>query len=115
MMMEVDNPNKNIKVEINCLKDTLKRLNSNINPKENNFLRKHPLKYKNLSKDPDVLNSALSETVPQFATLYHLRLHQVRERIKKQALEKWSGVNYCENILKLKAKNVILNLYRMNK
>jgi hypothetical protein len=107
MMMEIDNPNKDLKVDIKLLKDKLKQFNkSNTSTDSYDFIRKHIAKYENLSKNPDELNSALTERVPQFATLYHLRLHQIKESIKKQALEKWPKVNYCENILKLKTKNV---------
>jgi hypothetical protein len=107
MMMEIDNPNKDIKVDIKLLKDKLKQFNqTNTSADSYDFVRKHISKYVNLSKNPDELNSALTERVPQFATLYHLRLHQIKEILKKQAVEKWPKVNYCENILKLKAKNV---------
>ena len=82
-MMEIDNPNKDIKIDVKLLINKTKFFNK-INPpsKSFEFVRLQVSKYVNLSKNPDDLNSAVTDNVPQYATLYHLRFHQLMEKIK---------------------------------
>ena len=108
-MMEIDNPNKDIKIDVKLLINKTKFFNK-INPpsKSFEFVRLQVSKYVNLTKNPDDLNSAVTDNVPQYATLYHLRFHQLKEKIKLEARMIWPNLKICDNILKLKAKNVII-------